>query len=129
MASGDKRKKGSLGSWFPKASVVKNAEYDSKVVTEISILLFYTYVVPQWSEQRKNSAVEFLEEVGARLNLGGRLRVSREGINATITGAELDCRTFAKELGEFDANVLKTDFKLLIILFKNQYYIKNQTRY
>jgi predicted sulfurtransferase len=93
MGSGDKTKKGSLGSWFPKASVVKNAEY------------------------------------GARLNLGGRLRVSREGINATITGAELDCRTFAKELGEFDANVLKTDFKLLIILFKNQYYIKNQTRY
>jgi len=44
----------------------------------ITILLFYQYVKPQWSEQRATAAVAFVEATGAKLNLGGRVRVACE---------------------------------------------------
>lgn len=102
------REKKKLGAWFPKASVrktrlgddnrpslslttalatifrssqqvIKGATYDPTEVTSISILLFYQYAKPQWSEARKLEAVRFVESTGARLNLGGRVRVACEG--------------------------------------------------
>jgi hypothetical protein len=42
-------------------------------VKEISILLFYKYVSPQWSESRTLEVKAGLEQAGARLNLGGRV--------------------------------------------------------
>jgi hypothetical protein len=61
--------------------VIKGATYDPTEVTSISILLFYQYAKPQWSEARKLEAVRFVESTGARLNLGGRVRVACEGVD------------------------------------------------
>jgi len=106
------REKKKLGAWFPKASVIKGCTYDASVES-ISILLFYQYVNPAWSEARKCAAISFVESEGSRLNLGGRVRVAREGLNSTVTGPRDALRAFAAALGEFDPNFKTTDFKYI----------------
>mmetsp|Transcript_1267 Transcript_1267/g.2146 ORF Transcript_1267/g.2146 Transcript_1267/m.2146 type:complete len:101 (+) Transcript_1267:66-368(+) len=94
------REKKKLGAWFPKASVIKGATYDPEKVKSISLLLFYQYSKPQWSESRKLDAVKFVESSSARLNLGGRVRVACEGLNATISGpkcAVVECHHLRSE--------------------------------
>ena len=46
----------------------------------------WQYMVPLWSEKRKEEAISFVTASGAALNLGGRVRVAREGFNATVSG-------------------------------------------
>lgn len=106
MASVKKRK---LGSWFPSASLIKGLNYDEG--EEISLLLFYHYVEPKWTEPQKAKAIAFTEGQGSALMLGGRCRVACEGMNCTISGTAESVRKFAKELAEFDQDFKKTDFK------------------
>ena len=75
-----------------------------KINEDISILLFYQYVNPKWNAQRTKDAINFLENIAIELNLGGRLRVAEEGINATITGTLTTTRKFIDELQIFDWN-------------------------
>jgi len=109
---GDKRI-GKLGKWFPKASVVKGAASFDPDVTAITILLFYQYVTPRWSEQRKEAAIAHLEELALRLRLGGRLRVAQEGVNATVTGTHSSIEAFTAALQAFDQSFANTDFKYI----------------
>jgi len=55
-------------------------------VHTITLLLFYTYVEPVWDEGTYNFMLHTLQEVGDRLNLTGRMRVAKEGLNCTLTG-------------------------------------------
>jgi predicted sulfurtransferase len=111
-SSGNKRK---LGSWFPSASVIKPAgkglTYEEG--SEISLLLFYHYVQPQWNEGQKAKAIAFVEKQGASLTLGGRCRVACEGFNATISGSYNDVRKFSEGLIEFEADFKRADFKYI----------------
>jgi predicted sulfurtransferase len=74
----------------------------------------YRYVLPAWSEAKAETAVvAFVESCGARLNLGGRVRVAPEGLNATITGLASDCRALAEALKGFDESFKRTEFKYI----------------
>lgn len=51
---------------------------------------------------------------GCKLNLGGRLRIAREGFNATVSGTHAGVRAFAAALQQFDAAAFQnTDFKYI----------------
>ena len=147
----------SLGKWFPKASVIKsqvsygndylaklakekkkqqqqkkNESNDKNSATTIkepkaSLVLFYQYVNPTWSNAKVSSFLAYLTNIAQthRTNIGGRIRVSSEGINATVSAAstadsDVDAefeaaqtlRHFTKDLQNFDAEAFKdTDFK------------------
>ena len=98
-------------AWFPEASIIKTSELpDGK---EVTILLFYMYMRPLWSDTRMKEACEWLEKQVIEYKLGGRLRVSREGINATISGGFQACRDFSVALASFDERFKETDFKFI----------------
>ena len=67
------RERKGLGKWFKKASLIKHAAYDEN--EPISLILFYQYVKPQWTDVQKELAKNLLERLGQELNLGGRIRV------------------------------------------------------
>lgn len=143
----------SLGKWFPKARVIKsltaptsnaiiknnNNIKDKKQLTtnqqpevrrKASILLFYQYA-SCWSESRASHLLSYLACVAkARPNLGGRIRVAAEGVNATISAidwqddsqnsnnktlsSQRTLRHFCEDLRRFDPTVFaKTDFKFI----------------
>ena len=113
MTHGSREKKKG-GAWFPKATVIKGAaDSFDPTVKDITILLFYHYMIPQWSELRKEAAKTEIERLGVLLNLGGRLRVSREGINATVTGTHESIIAFTAALIVFDERFSTTDFKYI----------------
>ncbi|CAM9230119.1 unnamed protein product, partial [Ectocarpus fasciculatus] len=101
----------SLGAWFPTASVQKVAPL--RPDDRVTIALFYQYIHPLWTEQKKLDAIQYVEQLGPRLGIGGRCRVGREGINATISGTDENVRSFTRELGVFDAHFQTTDFKYI----------------
>ena len=147
----------SLGKWFPKASVIKSKvsygnDYLAKLAKEkkklqndkgnnnnsttvikepkASLVLFYQYVNPTWSNAKVSSFLTYLTNIAQthRTNIGGRIRVSTEGINATVSAAstgennDVDAefeaaqtlRHFTKDLQNFDKEAfVDTDFKYI----------------
>ena len=77
----------------------------------VSLLLFYCYVEPLWSEARQEEAIAFCVARGAALKLGGRIRVAREGFNTTVSGSYDAVREFAAALKKWDAAFLQAEFK------------------
>lgn len=104
-------KRKSLGSWFPNASVIKSNTY--KETDKITICLFYQYIRPLWTEERKTQAIKFIEDNAEKLNIGGRVRVGTEGLNSTISSTHKNVVAFTKKLGEFDEHFKTTDFKFI----------------
>lgn len=104
-------KRKSLGSWFPSASVIKSIAY--KDTDKITICLFYQYVRPLWTEERKAQAIKFIEDNAEKLNIGGRVRVGTEGLNSTISSTHANVVAFTKKLAEFDDHFNSTDFKFI----------------
>jgi predicted sulfurtransferase len=106
------KKTKNMKGWFPKAVQVPGATYAEG--EQISILLFYQYVEPTWSEAQHNDAMQFCVRVGAELNLGGRMRVAPEGFNCTISGTHAQVRQFAERLRKWKPELFKkTDFKFI----------------
>ena len=136
----------SLGKWFPKASLTKSRvcysnDYLAKLAKnkkknpssteeepKASLVLFYQYVSPQWSEARVSSFLSYLTAIAKkhRTNIGGRVRVSTEGVNATVSAASTSnsthssefeaaqtLRHFCNDLKQFDKEFEKTDFKFI----------------
>jgi predicted sulfurtransferase len=110
------KEKKSLGSWFPSASVTKTDGNDGLV----TICLFYQYVRPLWSEAQRTEAIRFVEEGATKLNIGGRVRVAYEGLNATLSGSSDDVRTFTNRLGDLDPHFKLTGFKYVDNLDKSR---------
>ena len=53
-----------------------------------SLVLFYQYVSPPWSPAKVTALLSYLAAIaGHRTNVGGRIRVSSEGVNATVSAA------------------------------------------
>lgn len=124
----------SLGKWFPKAIVLKSSvHYTNSDVRKMSkdpqrpsasLLLFYQYVVnPQWPESKRNLLISYLTCIMERRDhhLGGRIRVAREGVNATLSAVDtkdtrgaVALRQFCLDLKNFDQNAFReTDFKFV----------------
>lgn len=111
----DESIKANNSKWFPKAAVIKSSicytnDYlaklakerrsnkndttaEEKVVEEepkSSLVLFYQYVSPPWSPAKVASLLAYLTKVAKhRNNIGGRIRVSTEGVNATVSAASV----------------------------------------
>ncbi|KAJ1448680.1 hypothetical protein M885DRAFT_490112 [Pelagophyceae sp. CCMP2097] len=104
-----------LSGYFPRASVVKTGGGAALVGADsVSILLFYQYVEPLWTEAKQQLAVDHCVEQGAALLLGGRIRVAREGFNVTVSGSFESVRAFATGLRVFDAKAFaSTEFKFV----------------
>lgn len=126
----------SLGKWFPKAVVLKSSvhytnaeilklskEVPPEKLPTASILLFYQYVTdPLWSQSKVDLLMAFLVQVSEhRPNLGGRIRVAREGLNVTLSAVDdknitavETLRHFCRDLKRFDAKAFsQTDFKFI----------------
>ncbi|KAG7372395.1 rhodanase domain containing protein [Nitzschia inconspicua] len=139
-----------LGKWFPNAILVKSRlnytntgklillnegtqkplqEQDVRVNDpKSSLVLFYQYTTSSdstatapWDRTQLQLLMTYLTTVARQRNLGGRIRVAPEGVNATISAvdtqqysAQETLRHFAKDLQRFDPKVfLQTDFKYL----------------
>lgn len=126
----------SLGKWFPKAVVLKSSvHYTNAEILKLSketppeqlptasILLFYQYVTdPLWTQSKVDLLMAFLVQISEhRPNLGGRIRVAREGLNVTLSAVDdknssavETLRHFCRDLKRFDEKAFRqTDFKFI----------------
>lgn len=77
-----------------------------------TILLFYAYATPVMSRERHDEAIAHFYNFLKNLGITGRLRIGREGFNATLTGPHSAVRQFTAELRRWDHSIFgKTDFK------------------
>lgn len=53
----------------------------------MSLLLFYAYVEPGWNSKQHSDTIKWADGVLSSQGVTGRLRVSREGFNGTLTGS------------------------------------------
>ena len=82
-------------------------------VHTITLLLFYTYVEPVWDESTYNFMLKTLQEVGDQLQLTGRMRVAKEGLNCTLTGSHDDIVQYCTTLRKLrPKDFQNTEFKL-----------------
>jgi predicted sulfurtransferase len=88
-----------------------------------SLLLFYQYTRNgKWTQNQLKLLMTYLSNIAKKRHIGGRIRVSQEGVNATISAVDLNgisaretLRFIAKDLQNFDSNVFttETDFKYI----------------
>jgi len=109
-----------LGKWFPNAVIIKSK--DPPVATsKVSLVLFYQYVDPLWPESVTQQLMAYLCQIAQTRVLGGRIRVAREGVNATISSRDSSSgisavntiRHFTQDLLQFHDVFKKTDFKFI----------------
>mmetsp|Transcript_7086 Transcript_7086/g.12551 ORF Transcript_7086/g.12551 Transcript_7086/m.12551 type:complete len:743 (-) Transcript_7086:469-2697(-) len=112
---------------------VKNSNASTDAMQEepkASLVLFYQYVSPTWSQAKVSSFLSYLTTIAKkhRTNIGGRIRVSFEGVNATVSAASTannsqlepsfeaaqTLRHFTQDLKQFDpVGFANTDFKFI----------------
>lgn len=93
--------------------VEQEQEEQAQDVFQGSILLFYGYISPPWTSQHQNECIEFAKRVLTQNKCTGRLRVAREGLNATLTGPTEGIRAFARELAERYPEKFEKQFKFV----------------
>jgi len=136
----------SLGKWFPSAIVIKcsvcytntgllithgstknPAPEKQGNLPKASLVLFYQYtteIYPSlWSHHQLTLFITYLSKIAKERNLGGRMRVSPEGINATVSAVDLGVpsksaaatlRHFAQDLKQYDPVLFgNTHFKYM----------------
>jgi predicted sulfurtransferase len=87
--------------------------------SDTTLLLFYGYVEPPWDEETYKNVLQDIPLLGKEL--GGRMRVAREGLNCTLTGTHKAITNFCKTLRHFHkGEFLQTEFKLTRDLPLNQ---------
>ena len=90
---------------------------------QVTILLFYVYCAKPMSDKEVNAAIEFCRNSLERNGCTGRLRIAREGYNATLTGSADGIRSFTSSLSKLDYDLFgnnHTDFKYVDGLPPNQ---------
>jgi predicted sulfurtransferase len=116
----------SIRGWFPSAHVVKcdgaAAASDDTELKKCSIVLFYQYVAVTnehhrpWTQRRVQQLQSYLIQVAeTRKTIGGRIRISVEGVNATISSlGPQGVRYIQQDLINFDSIAFQhTDFKFI----------------
>lgn len=87
--------------------------------SDTTLLLFYQYVEPPWDDETYKMVLKNMEKIGAEL--GGRMRVAKEGLNCTLSGTHRAVTNFCKALRHFHKGEFQeTEFKLTRDLPKNQ---------
>lgn len=93
------------GKWYPKP-VPKGGN--------TSLLLFYAYVRPPWTQKERAEAIDFTHGVLSEGGCTGRLRVAVEGFNGTLTGPPQGIRAFCQALREYSpSNFGGVDYKIV----------------
>lgn len=88
---------------------------------DVTILLFYAYAVPQMTRAEQDEAISFCYEVLSKNGMTGRLRIGREGFNATLTGRKQSTRLFTSSLRDNWPHIFgNIDFKYVDGLPENQ---------
>jgi hypothetical protein len=118
---------------FDSNCVVNNkVENESKVAEKVwpaqpttgnvTILLFYAYCPNgPMSRAQQDAAIAFCYGTLNKLGVTGRLRIAREGYNATLTGTYESIRSFTTELRRYSKETFQyTDFKYVDHLPDNQ---------
>lgn len=115
----------SIRGWFPSAHVVKcdaASSSDDEGLNNCSIVLFYQYVAVTnehhrpWTQRRVQQLQNYLIQVAeTRKTVGGRIRISVEGVNATISSlGPQGVRYIQQDLINFDSIAFQhTDFKFI----------------
>jgi predicted sulfurtransferase len=97
--------------------------YDSSNEEKMgSILLFYQYKEPMWSETEFQKVLKKVLAFGQHYSITGRGRIATEGVNCTLTGSSPNIRAFCHALREQLDPVLfaETDFKITDGIPKSQ---------
>lgn len=126
-----------LGKWFPEAVVIKTTTVHNSVTQHkkkkknedeetrtASLVLFYQYANPPFHQSQVRQLMAYLTSVAKVRNLGGRIRVSNEGVNCTLSSLATDrsasvpsaaanLRHFASDLRNFSPVFNETDFKYI----------------
>jgi len=78
-----------------------------------SLLLFYAYAEPSWTEAAHKRVLARVIALGAEHGITGRGRCAAEGLNCTLTGAGPSVRRFCAALRQFDGTTFDAvDFKI-----------------
>jgi predicted sulfurtransferase len=78
-----------------------------------SLVLFYQYVEPKWTEKEHKEALKYVIALGNRVGVFGRGRCAAEGLNCTLTGPPECIRGFCNGLREWKPALFNnTDFKI-----------------
>ena len=77
-----------------------------------SLLLFYQYVEPSWSDDVYKEAKETVQKIGRSHNITGRMRVAKEGLNCTLSGTQENLYAFIHSLRAWKDIFRQTEFKL-----------------
>jgi predicted sulfurtransferase len=87
-----------------------------------SILLFYQYKEPMWTESEFHKVLKKFLALGNQHEITGRGRIATEGVNCTLTGASPNIRAFCRALREqLDTELFReTDFKITDNVPKSQ---------
>ncbi|KAL9179614.1 hypothetical protein ACHAXT_008904 [Thalassiosira profunda] len=75
----------------------------------ITLLLFYQYVEPPWDDEQFQTAFRYVNDRGNHHGITGRMRVSREGLNCTLTGSHDGIRGWCADMRKFDGGRGKVD--------------------
>ena len=127
-----------LGKWFPEAVVIKtttvsnsvtqhkkkNKKNEDQETRTSSLVLFYQYANPPFRQSQVRQLMTYFTSVAKVRNLGGRVRVSNEGVNctlsslatdrsATVPSAAANLRHFASDLRSFSPVFNDTDYKYI----------------
>lgn len=87
---------------------------------DYTLLLFYQYKEPEWTDKQHKSVLKKVIELGERFKITGRGRVAPEGLNCTLSGSPQGIRDFCCGLRTMDPLFEETDFKLTDGLSKDK---------
>ena len=78
-----------------------------------SLVLFYQYVEPLWTDREHKEALKFVIALGNKSGVCGRGRCAKEGLNCTLTGPPECIRAFCNGLRDWKPHLFNnTDFKI-----------------
>lgn len=81
--------------------------------SNITLLLFYMYVEPEWTVKQHEEAIKWAQQSAESFGITGRLRIAREGFNATMTGQSNQIRLFCRAMRDWKPELFAhVDFKL-----------------
>jgi hypothetical protein len=83
------------------------------VEEEVTFLIMNQYVVPPWSNERAQAAIEVTKKLCKSLELLGNITIAKGGYNAKVSGGYEQVRKFTDELRFFDTLFMATDFKFV----------------
>jgi predicted sulfurtransferase len=82
----------------PSSSESASSEVSDNDKSGMSLLLFYAYVEPGWNSKQHHDTIKWAEGILSSNAVTGRLRVSREGFNGTLTGSYDGIRNWTSAL-------------------------------